>query len=219
MDDHPIVRFGVQMLLSDASEFKLLGAAASATEALKAAETLQPDLIVLDLVLGGRSGLELVPDLLKETGGKARIVIYSTLDEKIYARRALRAGAWGYVMKEHGLQVLMEAFRSVMRGESYASPGVKQELLNASIGGRTTRGQTGVASLSNQELHVFLLLGSGLSSTLIAEKLGVSPKTVGTHRERIKNKLGYHSARELERGAEEFHRNDGSASVPPIQES
>ncbi len=205
VDDHPIVGLGVETLLKAATDFEWLGISANAAEAVVRAGALQPGVIVLDLMLGGRDGLELIAGLL-QTAPSTRIVIFSALDEKVYALRAFTAGASGYVMKESGFPALLKAIRSVATGEPFASDRVKQALLESAVGRRLPASTTQIEQLSNQELCVFRLLGSGMGSADIATQLGISPKTVSTHRERIKNKLGIHTARELESRAEQSFR-------------
>jgi len=190
VEDHPIVSLGVQTLLNEADDFEWLEAADTPRRALEEAERLQSDLIVLNLMLGGRDGLELIGALIEKAPG-AWVVVCSSLDEKIYARRALSAGA---------------------AGNPYVSEDVQKAILRDSIGRKSPTESPGIDALSNQELCVFRLIGSGLGSAAVAEKLGISPKTVGTHRERIKSKLGFRSARELERRAEEFFRGNGEAT-------
>ncbi len=204
VDDHPIVNFGVKALLEETESIRLIASAATAADAITLARQHQPDLIVLDLVLGGRSGLELIPELLS-VAENAGIIVYSALDERLYAQRAFAAGARGYVMKEAGLLALLEAIRTVAQGVPYASDAIKRALLEKSIKGKATSSPRGIEALSNQELYIFRLIGSGLSSSAIAEQLGISPKTVSSHRERIKNKLGLQTSRELERIAEEAY--------------
>ena len=200
VDDHPIIALGIATLLTDASEFELIGKAQDHTEAMDLVGRLKPDLMVLDLLMGGRDGFELITTLTGQNKG-LRIVVYSSLPEQTHARRAFRAGARGYVMKETGLVVLLEAIRAVARGESYASDAIKQALLEDCINGRAA---CDTERLSNQELHIFRLIGLGLGSAEIAAKLGISPKTVSSHRERIKDKLGVQTARDLNRKAELF---------------
>jgi len=212
VDDHPIVSLGMETLLKEAGEFEWLGAAATPADALAQVERLQPDLIVLDLILGGGNGLNLISDILKEAP-QVCIVVYSGLEEKVYAHRCLEAGAMGYVVKEAGYLALLAALRSVAAGEPYASDFVKQSLLRKAIGRRACASLSGVESLSNQEVSVFHLLGSGLSSAEVAGRLGIGVKTVSAYRERIKNKLGLQNARELERGAEAFFREKLIESV------
>lgn len=211
VDDHPIVCLGVETLLKGAADFQWLGAVSNAVEALAEAKRLEPDLIVLDLMLAGRDGLELIGELSR-AAPQTRIVICSAMEEKIYARRCFEAGAFGYVPKEAGFMALLAAIRSVAAGEPYASDGIKQAIFKQAVGRKSAGPPPGLEGLSNQELCVFRLLGSGLGSAEIAAKLGVSVKTVSTYRERIKNKLNLQNARELERGAEAFFRE---GALPP----
>jgi len=189
--------------LEGSKHLELIASVATAAEAIALAQQHQPDMIILDLVLGGRNGLELLTEL-RSIAPSTHVIVYSALDEKLYAQRAFAAGAEGYVMKEAGLLALEEALRTVVQGVPYASEAIKRSLLEEAIKGRLPAAPRGVESLSNQELHIFRLIGSGISSSAIAAQLGISPKTVSTHRERIKNKLGFQTSRELERAAEDF---------------
>ena len=189
--------------MENTGSFRLVGSVATAAEAIAAAQQHQPDLIVLDLVLGSVNGLELIPELLAIVQN-ACIVVYSTLDEKLYAPRAFAAGARGYVAKQTGLLSLLGALQSVASGTAYASDSVKVALLENSIKAKTGPAALGMESLSDRELYVFRMVGSGLALSAIAAQLGVSPKTVSTYRERIKNKLGFQSGRDLDNAAEQF---------------
>ena len=189
--------------MEGSKNLELIASVATAAEGVVLAQQHRPDLIILDLVLGGRNGLELLAELRSITPG-SRVIVYSALDETFYAQRAFAAGAEGYVMKEAGLLALEEALRTVTQGAPYASDAIKRALLEEAVKGRPATPPLGVAGLSNQELHIFRLIGSGISSSAIAAQLGISPKTVSTHRERIKTKLGFNTSRELDRAAEVF---------------
>lgn len=203
VDDHPIVRMGLRMLLEDGDPYVVCGEAGSAVEARSLTDRLKPDLVVLDLVLGGRDGTGLVEDLLELHPG-VQILVYSSQDEGLYAPRALRAGAGGYVSKSAGLERVREALDLIVRGEIVVSPAVQRRLVRNYATGQMGSGVAPTEQFSDRELQVFRLLGRGFDSRRIAEELSLSIKTVGTYRERIKIKLGVDSARELERLAERF---------------
>lgn len=167
----------------------------------------KPDIIVLDLLLDGRNGLELIPSI-HSIAPATRFVVYSSMDETRNAPRAFRSGAMGYVMKKEAPPVLLQALRTVRVGKRYASETVQQLLMNEAILG--ARQTTGVDELSNQQLHVFRLLGEGFSVNEVAAKLGISGKTVHSHRERIKDKLNLHSGIELQKSAEIYYRSEGA---------
>lgn len=199
VDDHAIVALGIQTLLRDSEEFVLAGVATHDDAALRELSDQQPDLAILDLLLPGRGGLEIVAEARK-VSPHTKILIYSSLPELTYAPRALRAGVQGYVCKEAGLGVLLDGLRFVSEGGIYATHAVKQLILE-NYGRIKSSKYEGVGQLSNQELNVFRLIGAGLRLSEIAEKLGISPKTVGTHRERIKSKLSLRSGKELDKEA------------------
>jgi DNA-binding NarL/FixJ family response regulator len=154
-------------------------------------------------VLGGRDGTELIEDLLVAEPA-LRILVYSSQPEQPWARRALRAGARGYVAKSCGLDEVRRALGRLAVGELHVSDAVQRSLVSDYAAGRT--GRSPLDELSDRELQVFRLLGTGLGSAEVAAELRLSMRTVGTYRERLKNKLGAQSARDLERCAEEFVR-------------
>jgi len=198
VDDHPVVFYALRALLEESPDFTLNQAASCNHEALSLAESKHPDIVILDLVLPGRSGLEIIPEI-HQTCPKCRVVIYSSLPEELYAARSIQAGARAYIHKEEGLSKLLDALRAVREGRIFVSENVQQDLLRRHAGDRDSTNDLSV--LSNQELNVFRLIGTGLRLSEIAAELGISPKTVGTHRERIKNKLTLHSGKELDQMA------------------
>ncbi|ACB75000.1 response regulator [Opitutus terrae] len=205
VDDHPVVVAGLRLLFESAAEFRVVGEARDAFTARRLTEELRPDLIVLDLVLGGRDGLELIEDLLAlhET---TKVLVYSSQDEVQYARRALRAGARGYVSKTAGLDAVGVALTTIAQGDVYVSATVQRSLVRDYAESARGVAPAPIDALSNRELQVFRLLGTGLGSADVASELRLSLKTVSTYRERLKNKLALENARELERAAEAFVR-------------
>lgn len=197
VDDHPIVRMGLRMLLEDSPIYGICGEADSVALARQLTSELRPDIVVLDLVLGGRDGTELV-ETLRVLHPGVRMLVYSSQNESIYARRCLRAGASGFVAKSAGLERVREALELIARGEIAISEELQQSLLREYATGATT---SPLDLLSSRELQVLRLLGSGHDSRAIAEHLHLSMKTVGTYRERLKLKLGLDTARKLERYA------------------
>jgi len=196
IDDHPIVRIGVRLMLEAEEDLTCVGEAGSVCEAIDLVETETPDIIVLDLWMGGNDGLELVRNL-HAIAPDMDILIYSMNDELIYGPRVLRAGAAGYVMKDSGLAELSKAIRSVCDGERYVSMRLSQSLIAETLGTPPSSENRQVAGLTDRELQILRLLGSGNSTGEIAGRLNISPKTVGAHRENLKNKLGVDSAAEL----------------------
>jgi DNA-binding NarL/FixJ family response regulator len=205
VDDHPVVCVGVRLFLESSTQFEVCGEARDVATARQLVEQLQPDLIVLDLVLGGRDGIELVEELaiLHPPVG---ILVYSSQDEMQYARRALRAGARGYLMKSAGLEAVGEALAALARGENSVSAMVQRSLVQDLVGSKKKTAASPWEDLSDRELQIFRLLGTGLGSAEIAAELALSIKTVGTYRERLKNKLNLETARDLERYAENYIR-------------
>ena len=201
IDDHPVALAGLRLLLDGDAAFRVGGEAADARAARQCAEELQPDFIVLDLRLGGRDGLELVEDL-HAACATAQILVFSSLDEARYAPRALRAGARGFVGKDRDLAEVRAGLERLARGEYAFSAAVQRAVLDAAAGGASHHDP--LAALSDRELQIFRLLGEGKATNEIAAELHLSVKTVGTYRERLKEKLKLKSARELEDSAREF---------------
>jgi DNA-binding NarL/FixJ family response regulator len=196
IDDHPVVRSGLALLIESTPGYALAGEAGSAAEARAALPRAQPTLVVFDLMLGGRDGLELLGDL-QSLAPAARFLVYTMQPERLYARRALRAGAQGYLVKSAGLPAVRDALAALARGERYVSPTMAQVLIEESLGGARAT----VDDLSDRELQVLGLLAAGRELGEIADELKLSVKTVGTYRERLKSKLGVETARALAREA------------------
>lgn len=197
VDDHGVVHFGLQ-LLAEEEGFEWAGSARDPAGALRLVECARPDLLVLDLVLGGRDRLDLLGEVRRTSPG-TRVLVYSGLPESDYGARVFGLGAWAFVPKSGEMEDLRQALRSVARGEIWAGAAVLREVSGA--GGRTAR--TGVAVLSDRELHVFRLLGQGLRPRSISGELCLSVKTVHTYCERLKEKLGCDSLESLQRRAME----------------
>lgn len=203
IDDHPVVRAGLRLLFDGDARFAVCGEAGSVAEAQRLVGESKPEFVVLDLVLGGRDGAELIEDLLVLEPA-LKILVYSSQPEQPWARRALRAGARGYVAKTCGLDEVRRALATIAQGDIHVSAPVQRSLVNDYAAGRA--GRSPLELLSDRELQVFRLLGTGLGSAEVAAELKLSVRTVGTYRERLKNKLGAQTARDLERRAEEFVR-------------
>lgn len=188
VDDHPFMRAGLGQLIERQPDLTVCGEAGNPAEALTAIHQLKPDLILTDLTMPGRSGLEFVKDLHAADSGRAVLVI-SMHDEAVYAERALRAGARGYIMKEAGGEALLAAIRQVLRGEVYVSPRMSARILEG-LSTRRPRGSSSpIEKLTDREFEVFQLVGQGKSTRDIAEQLHLSSKTVDVHRSHIKEKL------------------------------
>lgn len=197
VDDHPVVRMGLRAVVEQTGRYEVVGEAGTPAEAVQASARSQPDVMILDLMLGGRSGADLAQQCLAMAPG-VRILVLSQHDEAIHAERVLGAGAHGYLMKGADLDGVVQALDAVLRGEIVLSP-----RMNARILARRFHGgpQARYSDLSNREMQIFLLIGAGLTTGQIATDLNLSPKTIGAHREKIKTKLGLETASELEREA------------------
>lgn len=203
VDDHAVVRFGLAQMLALDGRFAVCAEAGTTADAKLKIGLVQPDLAVVDLMLGGRDGFDLLREL-KARSAPTRILAYSAQPELTYAPRAFQAGAGGYLMKDAGIEEVPHALAVLMRGECYASPQVQRAMFQVVAGGRAP---PPFADLSERELQVLRLLGRGWGTAEIAAELALSIKTVGTYRERLKVKLGLESARQLERCAADFIRS------------
>jgi DNA-binding NarL/FixJ family response regulator len=196
IDDHPLMRKGLAMTLETESDLKVIGQADSAEEAMALFETTRPHVAIVDISLPGMSGLELIKHL-QALYPSIKIVVVSRHDESLYAERAIRAGARGYVMKMEAGDVIVQAVRRVLSGGIYVSPDINERLLMGMLAGRRTQGTSPMEVLSDRELEVFELTGRGLTTREISERLHLSIKTVESYRARIKSKLDLENATEL----------------------
>lgn len=196
VDDHPFIRLGLSEAIGREPGLMVCSAEANAEAALTAIETLQPDIVVTDLKLQGKSGLELIKDLGKLRPGLP-VIVLSMHDEEIYAERCLRAGARGYVMKSDGPEQLVAAIRTVLGGGIHVSADASARIVQAFSGQRPKTPQSPLGKLTDREFEVFQWLGRGLSTQALAERMHISAKTVETHRMHLKSKLGLATAAEL----------------------
>jgi DNA-binding NarL/FixJ family response regulator len=204
VDDHPIVRQGLGLLINREPDMIVCGAAEETQSALRAISTLQPDVMVVDISLTGPDGLELVKTI-RTRDANLPILVLSMHDESIYAERALRAGANGYIMKQEATEKVLVAIRRILRGDVYLSDRVSSKMLQQYVRGSSTARESPVADLSDRELEVFRLVGEGHGTRQIAEELHLSVKTVETYQAHIKEKLSLRNARELVQHAIEWH--------------
>jgi DNA-binding NarL/FixJ family response regulator len=195
VDDHPIVRMGLNDLFTATPGMAVVGQAATVDEAMLLAAALAPDVAIVDLILGTEDGLGLVTMLAKRVPAM-RILVLSSHDERLYAARALCAGARGYIMKDQPADELLKAVRHVAAGRPYVSAASLDHVLSG-MRPQHAEEASPLDRLSNRERHVFALLGRGLATREIAEELNVSVKTVETHCAHLKEKLGARSGREL----------------------
>lgn len=201
VDDHPLLREGLGRLIDGEPTLEVCGMAGSVQDALALVETHHPDLIVTDLTLPGRNGLELIKDLAA-IRPDIPIIVLSMHDELIYAERVLRAGGRGYVMKDAPPDRLLEAIHVVLGGGVFASPTVTSHLLRSiSANQGPTRQNFPLERLTDREMEVFELIGQAKSNIEIAAQLGISPRTLDAHRAHIREKLGLGDGGELTRHA------------------
>ena len=210
VDDHAIVRRGLVAVIDKEVDLKVVGEAEDFHEALDQIKDQQPDLVVVDLSLKDVGGLELIKQL-KTMYPNLPALVLSMHDEKIYAERALRAGAKGYVMKQDESRELLAAIRTVLRGGIAISEDMSSRMLKRFVGGRERISESPVESLTDRELEIFQLIGQGEGVRDIADRLSVSVKTVEAHREHIKSKLDIRSAPELVRYATQWMLEEGKA--------
>lgn len=188
VDDHPMMRAGLAQLISRQPDLMICAEAANPAEALKALPATNPEVLLADLTMPGRSGLEFIKDILA-LHPALPVLVVSMHDEAVFAERALRAGARGYIMKEAGGEALVDAIRQVLRGEVYVSPTMSARIL-AGLSGRKPRGSDSpIEKLTDREFEIFQLIGQGKSTRDIAEQLGLSSKTVDVHRSHLREKL------------------------------
>jgi DNA-binding NarL/FixJ family response regulator len=200
VDDHPFMRAGLAQLIDRQPDLTVCCEAGNPAEALQALAKGKPDLVLTDLTMPGRSGLEFVKDLLA-TESSLAILVVSMHDEIVYAERAIRAGARGYIMKEAGGEALLAAIRQVLGGEVYVSPRMSARIMEGLATRRPRGSSSPIEKLSDREFEVFQLIGQGKSTRDIAEQLHLSPKTVDVHRSHIKEKLELKDATSLIRHA------------------
>jgi DNA-binding NarL/FixJ family response regulator len=205
IDDHPVVRLGLTLALERAGGFSVCGEAGDVVIARERVGELRPDMVVLDLSLGGRDGIELLRELVT-LHPSVKVLAFSALPELTYARRVFQAGGHGYLMKDDGAERVPDALATILRGERYASPAVKGALFQEFASGARPAPDDPVATLSERELQILRLLAGGHALGDIARELMLSVKTIGTHRERLKEKLGVDNARDLARVAVELQR-------------
>jgi DNA-binding NarL/FixJ family response regulator len=196
VDDHPILRQGVTKLINQEKDMNVCAEAGDVQKALEAIEQQKPDVAVLDISLNGASGIELLKDI-KVRFPKLPVLILSMHDEVIYAPRALRAGASGYVMKQEGPEKVITALRTILNGQVYLSEKMGARMLSQLAGGRSNLAASPVEQLSDRELEVFTLIGQGHGTRAISEKLHLSVKTIESHRAHIKEKLNLKNSTEL----------------------
>jgi len=197
------MREGLVQLLGSAERLQVVGSAGEANEAAKLISALKPDIVLMDLMLGGGDSLQLIAELTRQHPG-LKVLVFSMMNEAVFAERSLRAGALGYVMKSVKLAELLQAIQTVIEGKVYLSPKISVSLFRGLLQRSTTGQVPGAEGLSDRELQVFQMIGAGLPNRQIALHLGISVKTIETHRENLKLKLGITDATELSKAAQTF---------------
>lgn len=196
VDDHAIVREGYRRLLEDESTIQVVGEANDAAQACEQARSLSPDIVVMDIALPGTSGIEATRRMLKDQP-QLRVLMFSMYDDAIYARRALAAGALGFLSKASAPETLLQAIYAVSRGERYLSPDVAANMARCA----GLPGKSEIETLSPREFEVLRLLVQGETVRTISERLGLSEKTVANHQSVIREKLGARNSAQLARVA------------------
>jgi DNA-binding NarL/FixJ family response regulator len=207
VDDHPIVRQGLAQMINREPDLTVCGEAEQAASALQAIVSERPDILILDISLGGPDGLELLKNV-RTRYPALPVLILSMHDESIYAERALRAGANGYIMKHEAAERVLVAVRQILNREIYVSERVANRILHHYISGTSTMKQSPLADLSDRELEVFRLIGEGHSTRTIADELHLSVKTVESYQAHIKDKLSLKNGRELVQHAIQWVMNE-----------
>jgi len=212
IEDHPVVRRGLSSLIEPEPELAVAGGTGSAKEARHEIPEANPDLVLLDLSIEDGSGLTLL-EHLQNIQPDLPVLVVSMHDEDLYARRALEAGARGYLMKNKADSKVVEAIREVLDGNVYLSPEMTSSILSSKVGGPTTQDLSPFDILSDRELEVFMLLGEGHERREIAESLSLSPKTVDSHKDNLKRKLSLDTTAGLRRYAAVW----SAADLPPTE--
>jgi DNA-binding NarL/FixJ family response regulator len=213
VDDHPMMRDGLRQLIANEPDLEVCGEADDAPAALEMAEDCKPDIAVVDITLRSTNGLELIKDL-KIRSPNTAVLALSMHDESLYAERVLRAGGRGYIMKQEGGKRIVEGIRRILGGGVFVSDNISARILNAFSG--SAQKLSPVETLTDREFEVFQLIGQGLSTQEMADKLHVSVKTIEVHRVNIKTKLNVPTAPELIRFAVRwFESEDGRRQSRP----
>jgi len=212
IDDHPIVRQGLALLINREMDLEVCGDAEGAPSALSALEMAGPDLIILDISLNGPDGLDLLKTI-RLNDPHVPVLVLSMHDEATYAERSLRAGANGYIMKQEATDRVLIAIRRILGGEVYLSERLTNKMLQQIVRGTDPVKQSPMSQLSDRELEIYRLIGSGHATRQIAEELHISVKTVESYQAHIKVKLALRSARELVQHAIEWTVTEKTGAV------
>lgn len=206
VDDHPILRKGLSMVINQEPDLVVAGEAEDAATALEMIESIMPDVVIVDLSLPGVDGIELIKTMKLRYKDLPALVV-SMHDESLFAERALRAGARGYIMKQEAVENVLIALRKVLHGEIFVSDKVTTKMLETLISSDAKTMSTPLDLLSNRELTVFRLIGQGFKTSQIADKLHLSVKTIESYRSHIKEKLKLETGTELMKYAIQWVQN------------
>ncbi len=197
VDDHPLMRDGLALRISAQADLEVCGEAATEDEAFDLVKSLSPDVVIIDIALKCGNGIELVKRI-RALNPVVKMLVVSAFQESLYAERALRAGAHGYLNKQETNDKVIDAIRTVIKGERYMSAELTQRMVSQALGKRSDT-QDPVELLTDRELEIFRLIGAGVTTGAIAEQLFLSTHTIDTHRENIKRKLNAKTGSELSR--------------------
>jgi len=209
VDDHPAIREAIRDTIESTIDMEVCGETSSSDEAFREIETLRPDVAVVDISLNDAHGLDLVQNVRAQYPD-VRTIVFSMYDENVYAERAIRAGAAGYLMKSEPTKNIIEAVRSAHDGEVYLSRKMSSRILNKVAMGRTSEPSFAIDELTDREMAVFQMLGQGYSVQEIQDRLSLSRKTIETYRRRAKEKLGFDTVSELLQYAVQWTYGQGS---------
>ena len=207
VDDHPSVREGLALRISLHADLEVCGEAESEDQAVALVKQLKPDLVLVDISLKSGHGLELIKRI-RSMDPTIKVLVISGFQESLYAERACRAGAMGYLNKQESSERMIEAIRTLLGGERFLSPEISRRLISQALGSSHEK-KTPIEQLTDRELEIFRMIGEGLSTGLIANRLFLSTHTIDTHRENIKRKLTLNSAAELSRAAVQWLLENG----------
>ena len=214
VDDHPLLRQGIAGRIGEESDMTVCGQAGSAAEALPAIASTKPNVVIVDISLPGRDGIELTKDI-KARHRAMVVLVLSMHDESLYAERALRAGAAGYLMKSAPTETLIQAIHKIVAGEIFVGPHVVSRLLTRAATGAREASASPLECITNRELEIFRLLGRGQSCRAIAQQLHLSVKTIETHQSNMCQKLGLSTSNQLRKFAAEFLYTEAAGSARP----
>lgn len=212
VDDHPAIREAIRDTIESTMDIEICGESSSSGEAFRMIEDLKPDVAIVDISLKDAHGLDLVQNVRAQYP-EVRMIVFSMYEENVYAERAIRAGASGYLMKSEPTKNIVEAIRSAHEGEVYLSRKMSSRILNKVAMGRTSEPSFAIDELTDREMAVFQMLGQGYSVQEIQDRLSLSRKTIETYRRRAKEKLGFDTVSELLQYAVQWTYGQGTHGI------